>query len=75
MSKIIRDHLIKAGVANLQNYGYPRCSKDNILTDRLYSAFFKSMLEENKGISPAADKEINALLAEITTTPESNNGR
>lgn len=58
-----RAALIKAGVRNLQEYGYPQVSADNILTDLIYSGFFKSMLEDNRG--HGVDAEIDALLAEI----------
>jgi hypothetical protein len=40
--------LIANGVLNLQKYGYPDCNKNNILTDLIYSGFFKSMLKETK---------------------------
>lgn len=43
----LRDQLISAGVRNLQKYGYPSVDKDNILTDEIYSAFFRSMLEHS----------------------------
>jgi len=41
--------MIAAGVRNLHSYGYPHCTAENIFTDEVYSAFFKSMLESNKG--------------------------
>lgn len=59
----IRAKLIAAGVRNLREYGYPKCDESNILTDKIYSAFFRSMLEDNKG--KGADKEIDALLKEL----------
>lgn len=59
----VRDRLIAAGVRNLQEFGYPDVDKVNILTDEIYSGFFKSMLKDNLG--RGADAEINALLAEI----------
>ncbi len=58
-----RDKLLAAGVRNLKEFGYHGVTKDNILTDYVFSAFFKSMLKENLGAG--ADKEIKALLAEI----------
>lgn len=61
----LRDKLIKAGVKHLKEYGYPECNKDNIITDIIYSEFFKSMLEGNKGQSDAADEVIDGILAEI----------
>jgi hypothetical protein len=61
---MIERKLIEAGVKNLRAYGYPECDKDNILTDRIYSAFFASMLKDNKGkAGDAVDAVIDSLLA------------
>jgi len=46
-----RDGLIQAGIRNLREFGYPDVNAENILTDRVYSAFFVSMLRD----SPAPD--------------------
>jgi hypothetical protein len=43
----VRDSLIRAGVKNLREFGYPQCKAENILTDRIYRAFFLSMLEND----------------------------
>jgi hypothetical protein len=40
--------LIEAGVHNLKEFGYPAVTSKNILTDEVYSQFFKRMLEETK---------------------------
>ena len=32
----MRDKLIKAGVSNLREFGYPNCDEVNILTDEIY---------------------------------------
>lgn len=61
--KAVTEKLIAAGVRNLKEYGYPSVTAENILTDRIYSAFFKSMLEDNKG--KGVDAEIDALLTRI----------
>lgn len=58
----IKQHLIKAGVKNLKEFGYPYVNEENILTDEVYYAFFKEMLEENKGHSEQVDKAIDELL-------------
>ena len=63
--KKLRDQLIKAGVKNLQEFGYPTCNEQNILTDYVFKKFFLSMLKENKGIRPDIDREIKALEKEI----------
>lgn len=57
------DKIIAQGVANLKEFGYPDCNAENILTDRIYSAFFKSILEDNLG--KGYDGHINGLLAKI----------
>jgi hypothetical protein len=56
----IEKKLIQAGVKNLREFGYPDCNETNILKDEIYSAFFKRMLEDNKG--HGVDKDIDALL-------------
>lgn len=63
---MMRDKLIANGVRNLQEFGYPSCTKDNILTDMIFRRFFVSMLKDNKGINGAIDGVIDALLAECT---------
>lgn len=63
MGNALRDKLIANGIRNLKEYGYPSVDASNILTDHIYSQFFKSMLEDNLG--KGADKDIKALLAEI----------
>jgi|GEM_PF-5392807 len=57
--------LIAAGVKNLKEYGYPEVNETNILIDPIYSAFFRSMLRDNKGHGAAVDKAIDSLLAKI----------
>ena len=59
----IRSQLIDAGVRNLKQFGYPDVSAENILTDGVYSGFFKSMLNDNLG--RGFDTYIKAILAEI----------
>lgn len=58
-----KDALVIAGVRNLKEFGYPHVTAANILTDDLYSAFFRSMLEDNRG--RGVDAEIDALLADL----------
>lgn len=59
----MRDRLIKAGVRNLKEFGYPHVDEKNILTDDIYKQFFISMLNDNLG--KGADKDIKALLSEL----------
>ncbi|MBU2852934.1 hypothetical protein [Acidithiobacillus ferriphilus] len=61
----VRDKLILAGVHNLQEFGYPKVTPANILTDMVYAAFFRSMLVSNLGQGEAAETVINELIAEI----------
>lgn len=42
----MREKLIAAGVRNLKEFGYPAVNEKNILTDMIYSEFFRQMLEE-----------------------------
>jgi hypothetical protein len=65
MSKPVRIALIRAGVANLKEYGYPSVTQENILTDMIFKMFFVSMLKDNLGKSAAHDEEINKLLEEL----------
>lgn len=59
----MKDQLIAAGVKNLHEFGYPSCNKDNILTDQVFSDFFVSMLEQNKGNGKNIDEAIDELIA------------
>ena len=61
----MREKLIAAGVKNLKEWGYPEVTAETILTDIIYSGFFKSMLEDNIGHSLEIDKVINELIEEI----------
>jgi len=59
----IKQILIKAGVKNLREFGYEFCNADNIMTDEVYSQFFLSMLNDNRGLG--VDREIDELVQEI----------
>ena len=63
----MKERLIKSGVLNLKGFGYPKVTPENILTDKIYKAFFKSMLEDCKGRSPNWDGAIDDLLKEIAS--------
>ena len=63
----IKNHLLKAGVKNLKEFGYPDVDTKNILTDIVYAGFFKSMLEDNKGNGTQIDEVINDLLNELVS--------
>jgi len=61
----VREHLLKAGVKNLKEFGYPGVTTENILTDELYKEFFKEMLEDNLGNGSQYDEVINDLISII----------
>jgi hypothetical protein len=61
----IRERLLKAGVTNLKEFGYPEVTTETILTDPIYKEFFKEMLEENLGHEQRIDDVINQILSEI----------
>jgi hypothetical protein len=67
MNPIVRTKLIKAGIRNLKEFGYPQVNETNILTDHLYSAFFDRMLEDHTGQGKA---EANELRKEIAKNQE-----
>lgn len=67
----VKDGLIDAGVKNLHEFGYPDCNATNILTDRIYAAFFKGMLEENLGHG-AADAQIKELLVAVSANQDAD---
>lgn len=69
-AKTIRLHLLRQGVKNLKAFGYPQVNEENILKDRIYSAFFKEMLKDNVGQVAAADLVISDLLAELSKESE-----
>jgi len=62
------DRLIAAGIRNLQEFGYPSVNAQNIITDRIYRAFFRRMLEDNLG--KGVDGPIRVLMAQIDAQPE-----
>lgn len=41
-----RNAILEKGAKSLQDFGYPNCNVDNILTHKVYSAFFTRLLEE-----------------------------
>ncbi len=61
----IREHLLKAGVKNLKEFGYPEVTTETILTDEIFKMFFKPMLEDNLGNGKQFDEVINQLLSEV----------
>jgi hypothetical protein len=67
----VRRALVLSGVKQLKDYGYPKCDERNILTDRIYAAFFSKMLEgtaEDKAAPKTVRDNALSLLAEIKET-------
>jgi len=62
-SEQLQTEIIRNGVRNLKEFGYPKVNEENILTDIVYAGFFKSMLEKNRG--QGVDREINAILEKM----------
>ena len=63
----IREHLIRSGIRNLNEFGYPNVTPENILTDEIYKEMFKSMLKDNLGGgNKQVDVAINQLLSEVS---------
>lgn len=68
-----RERLIAAGVTNLKTFGYENVNAKNILTDKIYSKFFLSMLNDNLGTDSKIDKVIKELIKEIEGGEEDGN--
>jgi hypothetical protein len=67
----LRSAIIRAGVKNLKELGYPTVNKDNILTDAVYSLFFRKMLEDQANITNNHELEQarKELLQAVTKEP------
>ena len=57
-----------------ENFGYPCCNKENILTDEVYKLFFASMLRQSLGFGDILDGEIDLLLKEVGKSNENESG-
>ena len=65
---MIQQKLIKNGIKNLNEFGYPDVTEQTLFTDLIYSQMFKRMLEESKG--HGFDADIDILLSKINTDTE-----
>ena len=61
----IKQKIIANGVKNLRAFGYPKVTEENILTDKIYSAFFESLLNDNFGNGEEIDKALREIQADI----------
>jgi len=65
----MRDFIIASEVRALKEFGYSTVSEDNILTDPIFSAFFKLHLQDALADLEGAgvrSKKVDALKSEIT---------
>lgn len=70
----IKSLLIKAGISNLREFGYPDVNEEEILTDEVYGLFFDNMLKDNLGKSTTqVDEVINELIEQIKTNLDGRN--
>ena len=70
---MMKNRLIKNGVKALRDYGYPLVDERNILTDRVYAAFFLQMLFDTKDSLSNLDephKDIDELISQIKNNKE-----
>jgi len=61
----IRETVIRGGVNSLGRFGYPKVRPENILTDPIYSAFFKSMLEDTAREIEGKDAVVEAVVRDL----------
>lgn len=62
----IREKIIANGVKNLREYGFASCNEGNILTDKVYAAFYLKSLPYNLGeLNDTVDDVIKSLIKEI----------
>ena len=64
----IKTALINKGIEALKEYGYPSVTAENILTDEIYSSFFKEMLRGSIGQSRDIDNAIIGICLIINET-------
>ena len=71
--------MLRAGVANLKEFGYPSATAANIITDYVFSKMFRSMLTDEANVEAGKrNTEIEAarveLLAEVDAALEAEKG-
>ena len=59
----MKNEIIENGVKNLKEFGYPNVNSENIFTDEIYRAFFKSMLKDS--MDTTTNKTILNVLKEL----------
>ena len=61
--KDIRQKLLESGVKSLKEFGYPNVDTKNILTDEVYSQFFRGMLDD--AIARSNNDTIDGVIDEL----------
>lgn len=64
MNPEVKRKLLAGGIRQLKEFGYPDVNESNILTDYIYSAFFRSMLAETRD-DPACPPVALPIIAEL----------
>ena len=57
----MKNKIIQRGIAALKEFGYPDVNEENILTDEVYSLFFKRMLEDTKDMLVDEGKDVSVI--------------
>ena len=70
----IRSRIIDNGIRNLREFGYPKVTPENILTDLIYRTMFARMLKENLGAGAEYDAVIHELIGEIAAVEDAEGG-
>ena len=74
--ELIRQRILKAGVKNLREFGFPGADTANILTDSVYKDFFLPMLEDNLGKGDATTNTVlSGLIEEVKQKPKKGKKR
>ncbi len=63
--KGLKEKIITNAIKNLNEFGYEHVTPENIMTDDVYSQFFRSMLNDNLGKNKTVDVVLNQLLDEV----------
>lgn len=61
-----RERVIARGVEACHEFGWPAVTKENILTDRVYSMFFRGTLVDSlRGHGTRADQVLQSIIDDI----------
>ena len=65
--KDLRQKLLESGVKSLKEFGYPGVDIENILTDEVYSQFFRGLLDDAMGNDDTLDGVIDGLRQDLAS--------